>query len=66
MSKGPKLPTGTDEPIFTSIEIYDIPGINRYMGLASNRTAIHKAPEKGFTNNYTKSYIRSYIKGAKV
>ncbi|CAG2118371.1 unnamed protein product [Medioppia subpectinata] len=35
-----------EDPLFTTIEIYELPGANAYMGLASNRTVVHKAPEE--------------------
>ena len=32
-------------PLFTTIEIYEVPEAGPYMGLASNRTTVHKSPE---------------------
>ena len=40
------------EPLFTTIEVYEMPGVNKMLGLESNRTAIHSAPPEK-TNNST-------------
>ncbi len=56
-SKETQWPKGTDEPIFTTIEIYDSPGANKYIGLSSNQTVVHKEPETQTVSNYIKRYV---------
>lgn len=34
-----------NDPLFTTFEVYDAPGSNRYLGLDSNRSVVHQEPE---------------------
>ncbi|CAG2163618.1 unnamed protein product, partial [Oppiella nova] len=48
-NKEPALKQTIKDDLFTNsdmrLEVYELPGANKYMGLASNRTVVHKAPE---------------------
>jgi hypothetical protein len=58
-SQETQWPKGTVEPIFTTIEIYDTPGVNKYIGLSSNRTVVHKEPETQTVTNYIKRHVNN-------
>ena len=54
------------DPLFTTIEIYEVPGVSKYMGLASNRTAVHKSPDEEVNTRPLDNKIKIRMKPSKV